>query len=73
MTYISSIERTGEARGAFTFVNSLLRRQFGEIPEATSEIVQQLPFAKRLGTRIDQLEQLALELSNFKSITDLTD
>jgi Domain of unknown function (DUF4351) len=73
MAYISSIERTGEARGeergitkgAFTLVSSLMHRQLGEIPEATNETVK--------GLSIDQLEQLALDLSNFKSIADLTD
>jgi Domain of unknown function (DUF4351) len=62
MAYISSIERTGEARGeergiakgAFTLVSSLMHRQLGEIPEATNETVK--------GLSIDQLEQLALEL-----------
>jgi Domain of unknown function (DUF4351) len=68
VAYISSIERTGEARGraegAFTLVSSLLRRQLGVMPEATSETIKGLP--------IDQLEQLALDLSDFKAIEDLT-
>ncbi len=42
-----------------------MQRQLGEIPEATNETVKELS--------IDQLEQLALDLSNFKSVADLTD
>jgi Domain of unknown function (DUF4351) len=67
VVYISSIERDGEARGrsegAFQLVSSLMRRQIGEIPEATSETVR--------GLSIAQLEQLALDLSEFKVIEDL--
>jgi predicted transposase YdaD len=58
-------EAKGEAKGAFTLVKSLLRRQLGEIPETTSEIVRKLS--------IDQLEQLALDLSSSsRSLTLLT-
>jgi hypothetical protein len=67
MPYISSIERTGEARGrtaeALTLVNLLLHRQLGTIPETTNEVLQ--------GLSIAQLEQLALDLAEFKKIEDL--
>jgi Domain of unknown function (DUF4351) len=53
----------GKAEGAFTLVSSLIRRQLGEIPEATSETIR--------GLSIAQLEQLALDLSEFKVIEDL--
>ena len=76
MPYISSIERTGRAKGraegkaegetegAFKLVSSLLRRQLQEIPESISETIK--------GLSIAQLEQLALDLSDFQAIEDLT-
>ena len=72
MPYISSIERTGEARGeikgeakeALKLVSLLLSRQLREIPESIDETIK--------GLSISQLEQLALDLSDFQTIQDLT-
>jgi hypothetical protein len=72
MPYISSIERTGEARGeargeakgVFKLVSLLLHRQVGEVPKLIEQTIK--------GLSIEQLEQLALDLSDFQSIADLT-
>jgi hypothetical protein len=59
MPYISAIEKTGE----INFVTRLLNRQLGEISEETAITIKQLS--------TEQLEQLALDLANFKQIEDL--
>ncbi|MFM2432228.1 MAG: hypothetical protein RLZZ511_3442 [Cyanobacteriota bacterium] len=57
--YVSAIEKTGE----INFVTRLLNRQLGEISEETAITIKQLS--------TEQLEQLALDLANFKQIEDL--
>jgi MnmE helical domain/Domain of unknown function (DUF4351) len=72
MPYISAIERMGEARGEargkvegkVELIGLLLAHQVGEISVETAENLKKPP--------IEQLDRLALDLTSFKSIVDLT-
>jgi len=67
MPYVTSIERLaearGEARGKAELVTVLLSRICGGVPEELREQVFQLPTGL--------LEQLAEDLLQFQSLTDL--
>ncbi len=64
MPYISAIERMGEARGKVELISLQLARQVGAISAEAIEEIKKLP--------IEQLDRLALDLMDFKSIVDLT-
>jgi Domain of unknown function (DUF4351) len=53
----------GEAKGKVELIGLQLARQVGEISAETIEDIKKLP--------IEQLEQLALDLMDFKNIIDL--
>jgi hypothetical protein len=68
MPYISAIEKMGEARGEakgkVELISLQLARQVGAISAETTEDIKKLP--------IEQLDRLALDLMDFKSMVDLT-
>jgi Domain of unknown function (DUF4351) len=64
MPYISAIERMGEAKGKVELIGLQLARRVGAISAETIEDIKKLP--------IEQLDQLALDLMDFKSIVDLS-
>jgi hypothetical protein len=59
-------------KGKVKLIGLLLARQVGEISAETIEDIKKLPIASLAPKAIEQLDQLALDLMDFKSIVDLS-